>query len=50
VLAGSGGIADHIQEIIAFCKKETQGVVLSSDNPESLIGQCIAAFVERTIR
>jgi uncharacterized protein (TIGR00725 family) len=47
VLAGSGGIADHIQEIIAFCKKDTHGVVLSSDNPESLIIQCLAAFVER---
>jgi uncharacterized protein (TIGR00725 family) len=47
VLTGSGGVADHIQEIIAFCKKETQGVVLASDNPESLISQCMMAFLER---
>jgi uncharacterized protein (TIGR00725 family) len=47
VLTGSGGIADHIQEIIAFCKKDTHGVVLTSDDPQSLILQCMAAFKAR---
>ena len=47
VLTGSGGVADHIQEIIALCKKDTHGAVLSSDNPESLISQCMTAFLER---
>jgi uncharacterized protein (TIGR00725 family) len=47
VLTGSGGIADHIQEIIAFCKKDTHGVVLASDDPQSLISQCMAAFKAR---
>src|ERR671914_238479 len=28
VLEGSGGIADHIKEIISFCKKPTPGMVL----------------------
>src|SRR4029079_4426306 len=28
VLEGSGGVSDHVLEIIEFCKKPTQGLVL----------------------
>jgi len=44
VLEGSGGVADHIREIIGFCKKPTRGAVLFNDEPARLIQQCLAAL------
>jgi hypothetical protein len=44
VLEGSGGIADHIREIIDFCEKPTRGAVLFDDEPASLIQRSLAAL------
>jgi uncharacterized protein (TIGR00725 family) len=44
VLEGSGGVADHIQEIIDFCNKPTQGVILFDKNPEKLVQGCFEAY------
>ena len=44
VLEGSGGVADHIKEVIDFCKKPTRGVVLFDQDPEKLMQKCLAAL------
>ena len=44
ILEGSGGITDHIQEIIDFCKKPTPGVVLFDKDPEMLVQRCLEAL------
>jgi uncharacterized protein (TIGR00725 family) len=43
VLEGTGGVSDHIQDIIGFCNKPTRGVVLFDTDPEILIQKCLAA-------
>ena len=45
VLESSGGVAEHIREIIEFCKKPTQGAVMFDDNPEKLIQRCLSAMI-----
>jgi uncharacterized protein (TIGR00725 family) len=47
VLQGSGGIADHIQEIITISKKATRGVVLYHSDPETLVENCLRALQPR---
>ena len=47
VVEGSGGIADHIKEIISFCKKPTQGVVVYDADPERLIENCLRSLPSR---
>ena len=44
VLEGSGGVADHIKEIIDFCKKPTLGTVLFDSDPERLIEDCLKSL------
>ena len=44
VLEGSGGVADHIREIIGFCKKPTSGVVLFDTDPNKLVEISLAAL------
>lgn len=44
VLQGTGGIADHLREIIAFWTKPTCGVVLFDNHPESLVAACLTAL------
>jgi uncharacterized protein (TIGR00725 family) len=44
VLEGSGGIADHIREIIEFSKKPTRGAVLFDSDPEKLVRECLQAL------
>jgi len=44
VLEGSGGVADHIREIVRFCNKPTAGAVFFSGDPEKLVEQCVNAF------
>jgi len=44
VLEGSGGIADHVREIIDFCKKPTRGAVLFDEEPSGLLQRCVAAL------
>jgi uncharacterized protein (TIGR00725 family) len=46
VLEGSGGVANHTQEIIDFCKKPTRGIVLFDKDPEKLVQRCLAALSE----
>ena len=44
VLEGSGGIADHIREIIESAKKTSAGVVLFDNEPEKLVQRCLDAW------
>jgi uncharacterized protein (TIGR00725 family) len=44
VLQGTGGIADRLREIIAFCNKPTRGAVIFDTDPERLVSACLAAF------
>ncbi len=50
VLEGSGGIADHIKEIISFCKKPTQGVVVYDADAETLIENCLTSLQSRNAK
>jgi hypothetical protein len=44
VLRGSGGIADHIDEVLGFCKKPTTARVYFSSDPEVLLDNCLASL------
>jgi uncharacterized protein (TIGR00725 family) len=44
VLAGSGGIADHIRDVVAFCHKACPGVLLFENDPQKLVERCLEAF------
>ena len=44
VLRGSGGVADHIEEIIDFAKKPMRCPVILNEEPEALIDDCVAAL------
>jgi uncharacterized protein (TIGR00725 family) len=44
VLEGSGGVADHLGEIIDACKKPTAGKILFNRDPVKLVECCVAAF------
>ncbi len=44
VLEGSGGVADHIKEIINFCNKRTRAVVLYDKDPQTLVQKCLEAL------
>jgi len=44
VLEGSGGVADHIRDIVTFCNKPTTGAVFFSGDPAKLVEQCVNAF------
>jgi uncharacterized protein (TIGR00725 family) len=41
VLEGTGGIADHIREVIQFCNKPTRGVVVFEKDPQKLVEMCL---------
>jgi hypothetical protein len=47
VLEGSGGMADHIREIIDFCQKPTSGIVLFDKDPRKLVKMTLAALSRR---
>jgi len=47
VLEGSGGIADHVREILRFCNKSTTGAVLFDRQPVALVDACLAALKAR---
>ena len=47
ILEGTGGVADHIREIIEFCKKPTRAAVFFDSDPNRLIGSCLAAQRDR---
>jgi uncharacterized protein (TIGR00725 family) len=44
VLERSGGMADHLREIIQFCSKPTQGRVFFENDPARLVGRCVEVF------
>ena len=44
VLEGSGGIADHLGQVVDFCNKPSRGVVLCDNNPEKLVQRCLDAW------
>jgi uncharacterized protein (TIGR00725 family) len=44
VLTDSGGVADHIPEIIGFASKPTSSIVVYDSEPERLIDACIKAL------
>lgn len=44
VIEGSGGVADHIREIVRFCNKPTTGAVFFNGDPAKLVEQCIRAL------
>lgn len=41
VLEGTGGITDHIRDVIRFCNKTTQGRVIFDKDPEKLVKVCL---------
>jgi hypothetical protein len=41
ILEGTGGIADHIREVIQFCNKPTRGVVVFEKDPQKLVDVCL---------
>jgi uncharacterized protein (TIGR00725 family) len=44
ILEGSGGVADHVKEIIQFCQKPTRGLVVFDKDPEKLVEGCLEAL------
>ena len=49
VLEGSGGIADHIQQVLRFCNKQTRATVIFDKQPESLIDRCLQALKSQRV-
>ncbi len=47
VLEGSGGVADHLREIIDFCKKPTLGTVIFAHSPDQLVERCLAILSQQ---
>ena len=45
VLEDSGGVADHLNEIIGFCKKPSAGAVFFDRDPVTLVTRCVDACV-----
>jgi len=44
VLEGSGGVTDHVREIIKFCNKPALGTVLFDRDPITLVRRCVDAL------
>jgi uncharacterized protein (TIGR00725 family) len=44
VLEGSGGVADHVREIIAFCNRQSRARLVYESDPEILLDACLQAF------
>jgi uncharacterized protein (TIGR00725 family) len=44
VLEGTGGIADHLREIVAFANKASTARLLFATEPEQLVDECLAAW------
>jgi uncharacterized protein (TIGR00725 family) len=44
VLAGSGGVADHIEKIVEVCQKPTRGKLFFDTHPKVLIQTCVGAI------
>jgi len=48
VLEGSGGIADHIREVVDFCKKPALGAVVFERDAGALVEKCLQALASRS--
>jgi uncharacterized protein (TIGR00725 family) len=44
VLAGSGGVADHIMSIVEACQKPSRGKLFFDASPKALIQTCMSAI------
>ena len=44
VVEGSGGVADHVHDILAYCKRETRARLFYGGDPEKLLDDCLAEF------
>jgi uncharacterized protein (TIGR00725 family) len=44
VLMGTGGVADHIVDILPFIEKETGSHIIFDDNPRRLVERCVEDF------
>lgn len=49
VLESTGGIADHVDEILAIVNKKTDAVVCSNSDPDSLMAQLELAYETRVL-
>lgn len=47
VLEGSGGIADHIREVVDFCNRQTPATLIFDNDPEKLIDKCLRSLKSR---
>ena len=43
-LEGSGGVADHVKEIMDFCRKSTKAKVCLDADPAKLVARCLQAL------
>jgi uncharacterized protein (TIGR00725 family) len=46
VLTGTGGIADHVTDLVRLCNKETGAVVLYDDDPARLIARLTEFYLQ----
>jgi uncharacterized protein (TIGR00725 family) len=46
VIEGSGGVADHIKDIIGFCEKPTRSRVLFDSDPDKLVEACLSCLAQ----
>jgi uncharacterized protein (TIGR00725 family) len=44
ILEGSGGVADHITQIIEFTRKPTSSRLIYREEPEALLDECLQAL------
>ena len=47
VLTGTGGIAEHLREIVGFASKQTTARLVYASEPERLIDECLSAWHSR---
>lgn len=47
ILEGSGGIADHIREIVEFCHRSTRARLVYGSDPEALLDACLETLKAR---
>jgi uncharacterized protein (TIGR00725 family) len=44
VLTGTGGVADHIDDILPVIEKPTGSRILFDENPRELVRRCVESF------
>jgi uncharacterized protein (TIGR00725 family) len=44
ILEGSGGIADHIREVLSFCNRAPRARLIYASDPEKLLDDCLEAL------